>query len=798
MADQMPEMDPAELINLQAEVLSARLIKVAADAVRQALESGTPATVSDILQILESLTQTLPSVLLAAIETELPRIAEQAVLAAEVEISEAREASGKPFPPVNPPPAGDYSGWLTTAVAALVASLKKRAQPAAQAAPAPDAGELSAEVLSELDRDIAAAVDALFDTLVARTVNQNRVEVFRANSDVVSKVKVVTIADAKRSEVCTHMNNAEFDPKRPVPTPPFHTGCRSYLRAITSVKRKPGATEKEIYRQNWAIFRRLEREGEGRADERLELRFAPSAIGTGTFSGYAITWDSMDSHKTMFAPGSIVLPQNIPILWSHDPARPVGVVVNTKEDEAGLFITAKLSTETRDGADAYQFLSDKAVTGLSIGFRRLADEAVPGGRRITRADLKEISLVTVPSNESARVVEVRSRTPAAGAASTKEKRMASSETAPAGSGTLDTRVGALETTVTEIKTAVDEIKAAVVKTEARSDRLEARSSRLPLGSGDQPANDLEKRAFGTFIRKGREALSADEVRSLRVADDTAGGYLSPDQFIAELIKNLVQYSPMRQLARVASVNSGNVILPKRTAGTTATWVGEIEDRPETQPTYGQNQYPVAELAAYSDISNTLLEDTTFDIASELTSDFAEQFGKAEATAFVNGNGVLKPAGYMNSSEIGFTVSGSGSAITADSLIQLFHDLPAAYRNAGTWVMNSQTLGAVRKLKDGSTGSFLLLTSGIGNSPSTTLLGRPVVEAIDMPDVSGGAFPIAFGDFKQGYRIFDRVQLSVLRDPYSRATNGLTRFHARRRVAGGVSKAEAIRKLKIST
>lgn len=113
-------------------------------------------------------------------------------------------------------------------------------------------------------------------------------------------------------------------------------------------------------------------------------------------------------------------------------------------------------------------------------------------------------------------------------------------------------------------------------------------------------------------------------------------------------------------------------------------------------------------------------------------------------------------------------------------------------------MNSATMGAVRKLKDGSTGTFLLMTSGIANAPATTLLGRPVVEAPDMPSIAGGAFPIAFGDFAAGYRIFDRVALSVLRDPYSQATNGMTRFHGRRRVAGGVGKPEAIRKLKIAT
>ena len=65
-------------------------------------------------------------------------------------------------------------------------------------------------------------------------------------------------------------------------------------------------------------------------------------------------------------------------------------------------------------------------------------------------------------------------------------------------------------------------------------------------------------------------------------------------------------------------------------------------------------------------------------------------------------------------------------------------------------------------------------------------------------ISMQRYPIAIGDFQQAYRIYDRTALAVLRDPYSIATTGQVRFHARRRVGGGVVKAEAIRKLKIAT
>jgi HK97 family phage major capsid protein len=260
---------------------------------------------------------------------------------------------------------------------------------------------------------------------------------------------------------------------------------------------------------------------------------------------------------------------------------------------------------------------------------------------------------------------------------------------------------------------------------------------------------------------------------------------------------VVLFSPVRALARVMTVSANAALLPKRTGGMTAGWVGETAARPETTVTFGQNRYEVRELAAYVDVSNAMLEDAAFDVASELAFEFAEEFGSAEGTAFVSGDGALKPLGLMQDAGLAYTPSGNASAITADGLIDLFHALAPVYRANGTWLMNAGTLAAVRKLKD-SQNRYLVDIGGLANAPATTLLGRPVVEATDMPDIGSNTFPVVFGDFAQGYRIFDRVALSVLRDPYSQATNGMTRFHGRRRVAAGVAKAEAIRKLKIST
>jgi HK97 family phage major capsid protein len=365
----------------------------------------------------------------------------------------------------------------------------------------------------------------------------------------------------------------------------------------------------------------------------------------------------------------------------------------------------------------------------------------------------------------------------------------------------DDALAAATQAVAELRSAVEARHTATetrITTELRAlterlDAIEVRAQRpgAPANPNEAPA---ETRAFATFVRRGREALAADEVRALRVSDDAAGGYLAPDQFTAELIRNLVQISPVRQLARVMQTASGAVIMPKRTGTITAGWTGETEDKPETQPAYGQVEIPVHESSCYVDVSNQLLEDAAIDIAAELALDFAEEFGRLEGLAFISGNGVKKPEGFMTHPGIQSTPNGHASELQADGLINIMHALPEFYRSRGIWAMNGGTIGAVRKLK-ATSGEYLWRDSlAEGNPP--TILGRPVVECPDMPNIGAGAFPIAFGDFAQAYRIVDRISLAVLRDPYSVATKGLVRFHARRRVGGQVVKAEAVRKLQI--
>ena len=305
-------------------------------------------------------------------------------------------------------------------------------------------------------------------------------------------------------------------------------------------------------------------------------------------------------------------------------------------------------------------------------------------------------------------------------------------------------------------------------------------------------------AFDAYCRKGESALSVDEKKALTVSNDSTGGYLAPPEYVRELLKTITEISPIRSIARVRSTGQRSIQVPKRTSTFAAQWVSESGTRSETTGyNVGLEEIPAHEYYAMVDISEQDLEDSVFDLEAEMQSEFSTQFAKAEGTAFVSGNSVGKPEGILTNSDVSSVNSGNGTLLTADGLITLVHSIKSEYTRNGTFVFNRSTLSAIRKLKD-TAGQYvfqagMMLTGGITN----TILGHPYIEATDMPDVGAGAKPVAFGDFSRGYMIVDRVQMAVLRDPFTQATTGNVRYIARRRVGGQVVQAEAIVKQNIS-
>ena len=306
-------------------------------------------------------------------------------------------------------------------------------------------------------------------------------------------------------------------------------------------------------------------------------------------------------------------------------------------------------------------------------------------------------------------------------------------------------------------------------------------------------------AFDTYCRKGLEGLDPVEKKALTVSNDSTGGYLAPPEYVRELLKTITEISPIRSIARVRSTGARSIQVPKRDGQFSAQWVSESGTRSETTGwTVGLEEIPAHEMYALVDISEQDLEDTVFDLEAEMQSEFAEQFAKAEGTAFVSGNSVGKPHGFMDHSGVSEINSGDADQVTADGLISLVHNVKSDYSRNGTFVFNRTTLAAIRKLKD-TAGQYVFqagmsLQGGVTN----TVLGMPYVEATDMPSEGANTYPVAYGDFRRAYMIVDRVNLAVLRDPFTQATTGNVRYIARKRVGGQIVQAEAITKLKCST
>ena len=337
-----------------------------------------------------------------------------------------------------------------------------------------------------------------------------------------------------------------------------------------------------------------------------------------------------------------------------------------------------------------------------------------------------------------------------------------------------------------LKREIDEIRTALNR------------SRRGTGESEQKGDTAEDKAFRTYIRQGVEALEPAERKALTVSDDPRGGYLAPAATSQEIIKVLREASPLRRLGRSLETGAGSLELPKQTAGTTAQWVGEVETRTESNIDFGGIEIVLHELATYVDVSARLLDDSAFAIDEILNDDLGEAFAGAESTAFLTGNGIKKPVGILASPDLTNVVSGDGTKVTGDGLIDLVYSIKPTYRANSSFLMSNTTAAACRKLKS-TDGNYLWNENRLviaGQPP--TLLGYPVEIDDGMPAVTGGALAILFGDWKKAFYILGKPQgMSILRDPYSVATVGKVRFHARMRVGAALVRAEAIKAQKIS-
>ncbi len=322
-------------------------------------------------------------------------------------------------------------------------------------------------------------------------------------------------------------------------------------------------------------------------------------------------------------------------------------------------------------------------------------------------------------------------------------------------------------------------------------------------------------ALLSYLRKGTEfmpeaeKLKLAEFKELSVGSQTEGGYLVNPQISNRIIRTIFETSPIRSVATVESVTSDALEFVVDKDEAAASWAGEKDSRTETDtPDLAMARIPVHEIYAEPHATQKILDDASINIENWLVGKVADKFARAENAAFVTGNGVAKPRGMLdypavaNASwswgNVGYLATGAAGGFNAtdpgDVLFDVVGALKAGYRTNARWMMNRATVTAIRKFQDGN-GNYLWQPGLAAGQPST-LLGYPITEGEDLPDIAANALPLAFGDFAATYTIVDRIGVSVLRDPFT--AKPFVKFYTRKRTGGDVVNFESYKVVKIAS
>jgi len=352
---------------------------------------------------------------------------------------------------------------------------------------------------------------------------------------------------------------------------------------------------------------------------------------------------------------------------------------------------------------------------------------------------------------------------------------------------------------------VDEITAKMQDLQDVQARMKAKMDRPQNGS----AEDVEtKQKFNDFLRKGHdlEGRARDrlelEVRSMSTDDGPNGGFLVRPEFSDRILTRVFESSPVRQVANVEQTSGKSRIFLLDDNEAAARWAGEGAAGAETgTPTVGLKEIAAHKLEALPKVSDEEIADAYVNVEQWLIAKVSDKFARTQNTAFVNGDGVGKPRGFMtyaagSAAYARETVeqinSGTAANVNADGFIATQSALKEDYQAGAIWGMKRATFGEALKLK-GSDQFFFgptLLKDGMAQMQ---LLGRSVVFMDDMPAVGAGALSVVYGDFGRGYTVLDRVGVTILRDPYT--AKGFVTFYTTQRVGGDVTNFEAIKIMK---
>ena len=318
--------------------------------------------------------------------------------------------------------------------------------------------------------------------------------------------------------------------------------------------------------------------------------------------------------------------------------------------------------------------------------------------------------------------------------------------------------------------------------------------------------DQERQQKVTAAQRNLETRAADA----RTSVGASGGFALPEEIERAIAKIGLDVSPIRSLATVRTVGTPDYKELIDVNGAAFEWIGETDTRAQTNtpdlaeiaPTFGM-------ASAKPQATEESLDDLFFDVENWLIQSAAEAIYAGEGVAFVSGNGTKKPKGFLagpaplstaDSSRAFGTLQYIASAQAAamptspDVFFDMIYSLRARYRANATWVTSKAGLATIRKYKEATTNAYMWQPALAAGQPSS-FAGFPMVEAEDMPAVGAGTFPLAFGDFREGYLICDRVGMRMTRDEIT--TPGYVKFYIRKRVGGVLRNTQAIKLLKIA-
>ncbi|EOZ3809795.1 phage major capsid protein [Citrobacter youngae] len=347
---------------------------------------------------------------------------------------------------------------------------------------------------------------------------------------------------------------------------------------------------------------------------------------------------------------------------------------------------------------------------------------------------------------------------------------------------------------------LDELKSALEE--------ELKQVKRPAGGPQSKAASEHKTAFIGFMRKGKDdGLRELERKALQVGVGEDGGYAVPEELDRTILNLLKDEVVMRQEATTITVGGANYKKLVNLGGTASGWVGETDSRPETDASkLGQIEPFMGEIYGNPQATQTMLDDAFFNVEDWINSELAIEFAEQEEIAFTSGNGTKKPKGFLAYAStldpdktrafgtLQHILSGAAAGVTADAIIKLVYTLRKVHRNGAKFMMNNNSLFATRILKD-SEGNYLW-RPGLELGQPSSLVGYGVAENEQMPDIAADAKAIAFGNFKRGYTIVDRIGTRILRDPYTKKP--FVGFYTTKRTGGMLVDSQAIKLLQIGT